>query len=190
MSSTCGHSSFIFLPPTLAFLVENVHAITPNQDIDRSVPRCKFCDLLAAQERANQADKPPPTHESLVDKLDRDIKLTQDLISEGIRKDELEKALEVMKKQLDDAVMATDLRIAGAWKEYWAVWGHGEGPDRANEYYEGDGDDDIAGSVEDAATMGVADAVATVEAAESVEAVVEKKPKPAPKKKGGPSRKK
>jgi hypothetical protein len=189
MSSTCGHSSFTFLPPTLAFLVENVHAITPNQDIDRSTPRCKFCDLLAAQERANHADKPPPTHESLVDKLDRDIKLTQDLISEGIRKDELEKALEVMKKQLDDAVMATDLRVAEAWKEYWAIWGHGEGLDRENEYYEDDEDDSFAGSVEDADAVGVAGAVATVKAAETVE-VVEKKPKPAPKKKGRPSRKK
>jgi hypothetical protein len=174
----------MFLPPTLGFLVENVHAITPNQDIDRSVPRCKFCDLLAAQERANHADKPPPTHESLVDKIDRDIALTKDLISEGIRKDELEKALEVMEKQLDDAVVATDLRIAAAWKEYWAIWGHGDGPDRANEYYE---DHESAGNVED---VGVADTVAVAEVVEAVEVVVEKKPKPAPKKKGRPSRKK
>jgi hypothetical protein len=185
MSSTCGHSKFKFLPPTLSFLVENF--ITPNQDIDRSILRCKLCDLLATQERANHADKPPPTHESLVDKIDRDIKLMRDLISEGIRKDELEKTLEVMEKQLDDAVMATDLKITAAWKEYWAIWGHGDGPDRANEYYE---DADAAGSVEDADAVGVADTVAAAEVVEAVEGVVEKKPKPATKKKGKPSRKK
>ena len=100
---------------TLAFLVENVHAITPNQDIDRSVPRCKLCDLLAAQQRADLADKLPPTFESLVDKIERDITLTQDLIGEGIRKDELEKALEVMKKQLNDAVMEGILGDLGSW---------------------------------------------------------------------------
>jgi hypothetical protein len=99
----------------LAFLVENVHAITPNQDIDRSVPRCKLCDLLAAQQRADLADKLPPTFESLVDKIERDITLTQDLIGEGIRKDELEKALEVMKKQLNDAVMEGILGDLGSW---------------------------------------------------------------------------
>jgi len=187
MSSTCGHSQFIFLPPTLAFLVENVHAITPNQDIDRSVPRCKLCDLLAAQQRADLADKPPPTFESLVDKIERDIKLTQDLIGEGIRKDELEKALEVMKKQLNDAVMATDLRIAAAWKEYWAIWGHGDGPDRINEYYDDHEADEFVGDVEN---VRVTDTVAAAEVVEAVEVVVEKKPKPAPKKTGKPSRKK
>ena len=134
MSSTCGHSSFMFLPTILSFLAQNF--ITPNQDIGRSIPRCKFCDLLAAKERANQADNPPPTYKSLVNKLDRDMKLTQDLTSVGIRKDELEKALEVIKKQLDDAIVATDLRIAVAWKEYWAIWRHGKGPDREDEYYE------------------------------------------------------
>jgi hypothetical protein len=187
MSSTCGHSKFMFLPPTLAFLVENAHAITANQDMDRSIPRCKLCDLLAAQQRADHADKPPPTYESLVDKIERDIKLTQDLISEGIRKDELEKALEVMKKQRDDAVMATDLRIAAAWREYWAIWGHGDGPERANEYYEDHEADEFAG---DAENVGVADTVAAAEVVEAVEVVVEKRPKPAPKKKGRPSRKK
>jgi hypothetical protein len=182
MSSACGHSRFIFLPPTLAFLVEKSHAITPNQDIDRSVPRCKLCDLLATQEQLDLADK-----ESLVDKIEKDIKLTKDLISEGIRKDELEKALDVMKKQRDDAVMATDLKIAAAWKESWAIWGHGDGPDRANEYYEDDEDHEAGGSVEDVEAAGVVETVTVVEA---VEAVVEKKPKPAPKKKGRGSKKK
>jgi hypothetical protein len=177
----------MFLPPTLAFLVENAHAITPNQDIDRSIPRCKLCDLLAAQQRADHADKPPPTYESLINKIERDIKLTQDLISEGIRKDELEKALEVMKKHRDDAVMATDLRIAAAWREYWAIWGHGDGPERANEYYEDHEADEFAG---DAENVGVADTVAAAEVVEAVEVVVEKRPKPAPKKKVRPSRKK
>jgi hypothetical protein len=180
MSSTCGHSEcFRFIPPTLAFIVENFPTITPNQDLDRSVPRCKLCDLIAAQERADYAEMPSPTYTSSMIKITNDIKDAQQLIDQDIRKEELQKALVVIKQKREDAIVITDLKIAAAWKEHWAIWGPGDGPDR-----EDDETIEPFDFVEGLEAVGVGETVG------AVEAVVEKKPKPSPKKKGRASRKK
>jgi hypothetical protein len=131
----CGHENcYIDLPPTLEFLVENFPLITPNETLDRSISRCRLCDLIATNGRQDQAVYPPPTFTNPIDGIRRHIALTEQLIGEGIRKEELETSLPLMKKALGDEIRATDQMILEAWAGHWAIWGPGEGPDLEDEY--------------------------------------------------------
>jgi hypothetical protein len=131
----CGHEEcYITLPPTLEFLTENFPLITPNGTLDRSILRCRLCDLITANAREEQAAYPPPTFTNPIPEIRRHIKLTEQLISEDIRKEELEASLPLMMKTLEDEISSTDMRIMEAWMGHWAIWGPGEGPDLENEY--------------------------------------------------------
>jgi len=133
--TSCGHEAcYVDLPPTLEFLVENFPAITPSETLDRSIPRCRLCDLIEAKCREDQAVYPPPTFTNAIDRIREHIATTEQLICEGIRKEELETSLPLMNKALDDEIRATDQRILEAWAGHWAIWGPGEGPDLENEY--------------------------------------------------------
>jgi hypothetical protein len=133
--ATCGHEDcYISLPPTLESLIENFPIITPNETLDRSIPRCRLCDLITAGTREDQAAYPPPTFTNPIEGIRRHIALTEQLIGDNIRKEELEASLPLMKKALEDEIRATDQRILEAWAGHWAIWGPGEGPDLENEY--------------------------------------------------------
>ncbi|CZS92991.1 hypothetical protein WAI453_000756 [Rhynchosporium graminicola] len=129
--SSCGHSTiFCFLPPTLTFLSENFNTLIPNTSINRRHLRCRLCDLLDTQALANLAE----TSQGLESEADieKQILELKEAITEGTQKD-TGNALPRLQKKMNDAVKATDQRIIEAWKGHWAIWGPGEGPDRADE---------------------------------------------------------
>ena len=132
---TCGHEEcYISTPPAVEFMLEDFPVITPNETIDRSIPRCRLCDLIAASSRESTAVYPPPTYSSAIEGLQNHIASAEQLIVEGIRKEELESTLPSMKQMLADEINATELRMLEAWKEHWAIWGPGERPEILNEY--------------------------------------------------------
>jgi hypothetical protein len=133
----CGHlECFISTPPTLEFLLETFPLITPDKVIDRSIPRCRLCDLLGTRTRETAAVYPPPTYLSAIERLQKYIASTEKLITEGVRKAELEATLPSMKQMLADEIKVTELRLLEAWKGHWAIWGAGDGPDVSDEYIE------------------------------------------------------
>ncbi|PMD67435.1 uncharacterized protein K444DRAFT_15715 [Hyaloscypha bicolor E] len=133
--ATCGHEEcFVATPPTLAFMLENFPVVTLDPTIDHSIPRCRLCDLIAARARETAAVYPPPTYSSAIERLQNHIASTEQMIGEGIRKEELEATLPSMKQMLADEIWATELRMLEAWKGHWAIWGHGEGPEMPDEY--------------------------------------------------------
>lgn len=77
-----------------------------------------------------------PDFSSRVEALQRHIALVEQLIAERIRKEELEAILPSIQKMLTDEISATENRILEAWKEHWAIWGLGEGPEMPNVYLE------------------------------------------------------
>ncbi len=130
----CGHSpEFIKLPPPFQTLIRDFPRITAYKGLDRSIPRCKLCDLIAAQIRADKVEYPPPTYKSPVDELEKQIKLAEKMIAEGKQKEELEETLPEMKKKLADSIRDMDKGILQAWKEHWGIWGPGEGPEMEDE---------------------------------------------------------
>lgn len=134
----CGHEEcYITLPPTLEFMIENFPLITPIEEIDRSIPRCRLCDLIAANAREQEAAYPPPTFTNPIPGLRRHIKVTEQLVSEDVQKEEVEAlgaSLPLIRQTLEDEIKVTDQRILEAWMSHWAIWGPGEGPDLENEY--------------------------------------------------------
>jgi hypothetical protein len=137
--TTCGHDEcYTFTPPTLEFMLETFPSIVPNETINRSVPRCRLCDLIATGTRESAAVYPPPTYSSPIEGLQKHIASAEQLIAESIRKEELEATLPSMKQILADEMRATELRMLEAWKGHWAIWGPGEGPEMSNEYVEED----------------------------------------------------
>lgn len=135
--ATCGHEEcFIDSPPSLEFMAEYYPLITPNEEIDRSIPRCRLCDLTAASAGESAAVYSHPTFSSRVEALQRYITSVEQLIAERIRKEELEAILPSIQKMLTDEISATENRMLEAWKEHWAIWGLGEGPEMPNVYLE------------------------------------------------------
>ncbi len=127
---TCGHSAeFTKLPPPFETLVRDFPRITAFKGLDRSTPRCKLCDLIAAQIRADKVEYPPPTFKSPVDELEKQIKLAEELIAGGKQKEKSEETLPEMRKKLADSIRDMDRGILRAWKEHWGIWGPGEGPE-------------------------------------------------------------
>ena len=117
--------------------------ITPDETIDRSIPRCRLCDLIAASTRESAAVYPPPTYSSAIEGLQSHIASAEQLIAEGVRKEELEATLATTKKMLEDEIRATELRMLEAWKSHWAIWGPGDGPEIAYEPPEEEEPEDI-----------------------------------------------
>jgi hypothetical protein len=115
-------------------MLENFPVVTLDPTIDRSIPRCRLCDLIAARARETAAVYPPPTYSSAIERLQNHIASTEQMIGEDIRKEELEATLPSMKQMLADEIWATELRMLEAWKGHWAIWGHGEGPEMPDEY--------------------------------------------------------
>jgi hypothetical protein len=134
---TCGHEEcFIESPPSLESMAENYPLIAPNEEIDRSTPRCRLCELTAASSRESAAVYPPSIFSRRIEVLQRHIASAEQLIAEGIRKEELEATLPSIQKMFTDEIFATQNRIVEAWKEHWAIWGLGEGPEMPNVYLE------------------------------------------------------
>lgn len=139
--ATCGHTDFIQVPPKLESLIEKFPWIPPNNEIDRSIPRCRLCDLIAAQIREDEAVS--AANMRPIWKAEKDIRHTESLIHRGIGKEELESALPGLRKTLDEALEARDEKIIEAWRKHWSIWGPaGEGPEPINEIsWEEEGDD-------------------------------------------------
>jgi len=134
--ATCGHNeAYASIPPPLDDLTDTFPYIKPNTTIDRSIPRCKFCDLIKSNLRAEAAECPPPGYINPVDELHRKVQLLKD-------SNESQKELQLAEKNLADAISASDERIKGAWMEHWAIWGVGcgDGPDRENVYLAEEGE--------------------------------------------------
>lgn len=128
--SSCGHSStFSFLPPTLDFLAENFPSVVADRDIDRSLLRCRLCDLIETQAQADIVEAAPPGQET-IENIEKEINRVKELLAGGKIKEDLTNVLPMLKEKLASAVRAADARIEEVWKAHWAVWGPGEGPDQ------------------------------------------------------------
>ena len=135
--SSCGHSTtFCFLPPTLTFLKENFPSLPSDKSIDRSLLRCRLCDLIDTQYAADLAEIGPPDLPK-EDDIEKQIVNLKQAITEGTKTD-TENALPKLQRKLSAAVRATDERILEVWLRYWGVWGPGDGPKR--------GDDEVSGA--------------------------------------------
>ncbi|KAF4637942.1 hypothetical protein G7Y89_g154 [Cudoniella acicularis] len=97
-----------------------------NYTLDRTILRCNHCDLVATNKRAMDAEFPPPTRESPVEKIEKHIKQAEELITEGIRKEDLEKTLPVMRTKLKEAIALRERKVDKAWREHWGIWGKGK----------------------------------------------------------------
>lgn len=134
--SSCGHSTtFCFLPPTLTFLKENFPSLPSDKSIDRSLLRCRLCDLIDTQYAADLAEIGPPDLPQEAD-IEKQIADLKQAITEGTKTD-TENALPKLQRKLSAAVRATDERILEVWLRYWGIWGPGDGPKR--------GDDEVSG---------------------------------------------
>jgi hypothetical protein len=122
--SNCAHCIRpLTLPPSVNFLLNNFPDIIPSYTLDRNRPRCKHCDFIAANNKAIDAELPPPEYRNRVTGIEKQIELAKSLIKDGVKKEELEQALPQMKRKWADEIMKRDGRIRDAWKEYWGVWG-------------------------------------------------------------------
>jgi len=128
--SNCAYCTHpLTRPPTIDFLLTAFPNITPLYTLDRSIPRCKHCDIIAAHRRAIDAELPPPTYTNPVTQIEKDIEDAKILIGMGVRRKELEEALPRMKSKWVDAITKRDDRIREAWREYWGIWGLEKGQD-------------------------------------------------------------
>lgn len=138
--ATCNHeTTYLQVPPSLKFLVQNYPHIVPHQTLDRSTPRCKLCDLISAHERATIAENPPP-YINAVEQIERDIELIDKLVTADVATKQDKEDLTVLHDQLRDAIMLADIRIQEAWYPYWAIWGPGDGPEVLDTVFD-DGED-------------------------------------------------
>lgn len=141
--ATFSHEKiYIKVPPTILFLEEEFPYILPNQTLDRSLPRCKLCDLIAAQNRAIVAENPPPGI-NVVEETENNITMVEEMIEAGIATKQDEEDLVELKRELEDAIMLMNLRIHEAWLPYWEIWGPGYGPEVLLNTILDDGEDTI-----------------------------------------------
>ncbi|RDW67810.1 hypothetical protein BP6252_09206 [Coleophoma cylindrospora] len=129
MSDKCPYCRrLLTVPPSITTIQQNHPSVTPNYTLNRSVARCKFCDQLAANKRAMDAECPPPSGKNPVKIIDEQIKEARLLIEEGVRREDLLRILPTMYRRQEELIKATDEGIKKAWDEYWAIWGKVDGP--------------------------------------------------------------
>ncbi|PQE04452.1 hypothetical protein CJF31_00007300 [Rutstroemia sp. NJR-2017a BVV2] len=121
----------LILPPAFAFLAIQFPRVKASLDCDRTMPRCKECERAAAEKRAADVILPPPYYTNPVAQIRKQIDLAQELIKEGVRKEELEKELPVLKRKWAKRMHRREANVRNAWHEYWEIWGWEEGQPRA-----------------------------------------------------------
>ena len=95
----CEHT--LTLPPSINYILTHYPgSVKPLHGINRRIPRCKHCDLMAANNKAIDAEFPPPSHENPVVQIEKHIEEAKRLIEEDVRKDEMEAALMRMRERL------------------------------------------------------------------------------------------
>lgn len=94
------------------------------------MPRCKLCDLIAAQQREDKAVSNAYTRP--IRDAKEHIKTAEDLVRRGFRDEELLALLPEMRKTLSKAIKIQGEAIAQAWEEHWTIWGRDEGPELPN----------------------------------------------------------
>ena len=118
---TCERA--LTLPPPLAYLLKNYPDVVPRYGINRAIPRCKHCDLVAANKRAIDAEMPPPKYKNPATQIERHMEEARRFIVQGIRKVEMEAALVRMEERRREVLMKRDRDIKTVWEEYWGIWG-------------------------------------------------------------------
>ncbi|KAF7918886.1 uncharacterized protein EAE98_009664 [Botrytis deweyae] len=120
----------LVLPPAFAYIALKFPRIRASLDCDRTLPRCKDCDRVAAEKRAADAILPPPYYINPVAQIKKQIDLTQELIKAGVRREELEMELPALMKEGLLRLQNRDANIRSAWHEYWEIWGWQQGQPR------------------------------------------------------------
>jgi hypothetical protein len=115
-------------PPSLQSLLTNHPNIRPIYLFPRNIPRCKHCDLIFTNKRAIDAELPAPNHTSPVKEVEQQIALARSLISDGIRKEELEAAIPRMQHKLREEIKRRDDVVEKAWEEFKGIWGPEDAP--------------------------------------------------------------
>jgi hypothetical protein len=139
--ASCTHEKIYLKPPPPAeFITQNYPYIHPNLKLNRTIPRCKLCDLIKAQDRAIIAENPPPGI-NIVERIKHDIDLIEEMIAAGISTKQDEEDLVDMKVELDNAIALANVRIHEAWLPYWDIWGPGDGPSLLIDSLFDDGED-------------------------------------------------
>lgn len=118
----CSHSTDLHdLPPDLNVIASKSPALKLHRKLDRSIQRCRLCDLLVANNR--QADAQSPGGLWVTASIDNEIRIAEELIEQGVRRDELKAALPRMNRERDRLIRAMEKGVRTAWEEYWAIWG-------------------------------------------------------------------
>lgn len=132
-SSTCTRCARpLLLPPPLS-LLQDAYPSLPAFPIDRTLPRCRYCDLRRTQKLLVSAELPPPKYTNPVAKVEADIKKMEELIKEGIMVEELRIALPVARRRWGERVMEREQGKRRAWEAFWGVWGPGAGQREGSE---------------------------------------------------------
>lgn len=118
----CYHDDrSMILPPGINHLSCMCPGIPLDYDLDRSIRRCKLCDLLAV-EQLIAANGPHRSRNSMA-KIERDIILAEQLIRDKVRSEELLTVLPMMKRERLDTFNNLDSLARSAWSQFWSVWG-------------------------------------------------------------------
>lgn len=110
------------VPPSLDFMTETFPYILPNKTLDRTIPRCKLCDLIAADDRAATAQNPPPGS-NIKEDIEHAIAAIEKRTTEGKATEQDKEDMAALEKDLDDVIWLTELRIHEAWLPHWEIWG-------------------------------------------------------------------
>jgi hypothetical protein len=120
-------STRLIHPPALSSLSIRFPALTVDSTLDRSQPRCQYCDEILARRLATEAELPPPTYSNPITKLEKTIKKLKDLVEEDIEEEEdirtLKSIIHGMQLKWGNMIKERDVKIKEAWKPYWAIWG-------------------------------------------------------------------
>lgn len=128
--ATCGHkTNFSFLPPSLDKFAKNFPDLLPDLDIDRTILRCRLCDLIDTEAEADRAAL--KAKRTIVDIEARLAEANQGIVTWEDPADFIPRLLQ----ERSDTLRGMDQKIREVWEKFWAVWGPGEGPNRLGDVY-------------------------------------------------------
>ena len=123
----CNHEpQFVVLPPSIEFLTQEHSDTAPNLLLDRTIPRCKLCDLCDAREMFDLLKMPDEAYHNIAPEMfsyiEEKIKSAGILLGKGVKKTETEKTLAEWKQMRANAIAARK-SIENTWSDVWGIWG-------------------------------------------------------------------
>ncbi|KAH6682526.1 hypothetical protein B0J14DRAFT_694013 [Halenospora varia] len=127
---TCGHcTQCLQKPPSVMFLLVNCPGVEIDYDLDRTVPRCKQCNLIATYNKTVEPIISAPGAKSarMIEKdIDRALELMDDGMLDQATRTRLREALPAMEQKLWEAKRAGEKKHEEIWNKHWGIWGKGK----------------------------------------------------------------